>query len=100
MVKLMDQLKECTGFLWDSRNSVKNWHKHDVSQSECEQIFFNRPLILRRDKKHSEDEARYYTLGQTDAKRLLFTVFTLRNKKIRVISARDMTSKEECRYIK
>jgi len=98
MVKQMDRLKECTGFEWDDGNATKNWKKHDVSQSECEQVFFNRPLILRRDRKHSELESRYYVLGHTDAWRLFLVVFTVRAEKIRVISARNMTEREEQRY--
>ena len=100
MVKPRDQLKQCTGFQWDEGNATKNWEKHDVSQSECEQVFFNRPLILRRDKKHSRMESRCFVLGQTDLRRLLFVVFTIRGDKIRVISARDMTLREEQRYRK
>lgn len=98
MVKPRDQLKECTGFQWDERNATKNWDEHNVSQSECEQVFFNRPLILRRDRKHSEIESRFYVLGQTDWGHLLFVVFTVRGDKIRIISARNMTSREERRH--
>jgi uncharacterized DUF497 family protein len=98
MVKPNDQLKECTGFQWDEANATKNWDKHDVSQFECEQVFFNRPLILRRDLKHSEMESRFYVLGHTDLGRRLFVVFTIRGDKIRIISARTMTLREERRY--
>ena len=98
MMKPRDSLKDCTGFEWDEGNSTKNWEKHDVSQSGCEQVFFNRPLILQRDRKHSELESRFYVLGHTDAWRLLFVVFTVRGEKIRVISARNMTEREEQRY--
>ena len=98
MVKPRDRLKECTRFEWDDGNATKNWEKHDVSQPECEQVFFNIPLILRRDRKHSGLESRYYVLGHTDAGRLLFVVFTVRGEKIRVISARNMTEREEQRY--
>ena len=100
MVKPRDRLKDCTGFEWDEVNATKNWEKHDVSQSECEQVFFNKPLIVRRDSAHSETESRYYVLGETDARRLLFVVFTTREKLIRVISARDMTKIEERRYLR
>jgi len=51
-----------------------------------------------KDEKHSEQEERYYALGHTDAGRLLFLVFTIRNNLIRVISARDMSKKERERY--
>lgn len=93
-------LSDCIGFEWDHANVTKNWDKHDVSTFECEQIFFNKPLIVKRDKKHSGFENRYYVLGRTDADRLLFAVFTVRNKRIRIISARDMTVSEIERYIK
>ncbi|NOQ22904.1 MAG: BrnT family toxin [Candidatus Aegiribacteria sp.] len=100
MVKPRDRVKDCTGFEWDEGNATKNWEKHDVSQSECEQVFFNKPLIIRRDSAHSETESRYYVLGQTDSGRLLFVVLTIREKLIRVISARDMTKREERRYLR
>ncbi len=100
MVNPCDRLKDSTGFEWDEGNVTKNWEKHDVSQSECEQVFFNKPLIIRRDSTHSETESRYFVLGRTDFGRLLFVVFTIREKLIRVISARDMTKREERRYLK
>ena len=100
MVKPRDRMKDCTGFEWDEGNATKNWEKHDVSQSECEQVFFNIPLIVRRDNAHSETESRYYVLGKTDSGRLLFVVFTIREKLIRIISARDMTTREERRYLR
>jgi len=87
-------IKQCVGFQWDAGNSEKNWISHQVTKSECEQIFFNQPLILGNDEKHSEIEQRYYALGQTDDGRLLFIVSTVREKLIRVISARDMSKKE------
>ena len=62
---------------------------------ESEQIFFNRPLIVSEDIKHSQKESRFFALGHTDEKRKLFIVFTVRNKLIRVISARDMSRKEK-----
>ena len=82
------------GFDWDEGNLLKNWEKHGVSASECEQIFFNNPLIAGLDEKHSKRESRYYALGITDSKRRLFIAFTVRNKQIRVISARDMSRRE------
>lgn len=100
MVKAKKILENCTGFEWDQGNFIKNWDQHDVSSGECEQIFFNRPLIIKRDKEHSKNENRYYVLGRTNINRLLFAVFTVRNDKIRIISARDMTDAEIERYLK
>ncbi len=91
---MIDKILECTGFQWDAGNSDKNWISHQVTKSECEQLFFNQPLIIGNDEKHSQIERRYFTLGQTDNARLLFIVSTIRNNLIRVISARDMNKNE------
>jgi uncharacterized protein len=100
MVKPSKVLSKCTCFEWDQGNVTKNLDKYSVSAGECEQIFFNKPLIVKRDSDHSKFENRYYVLGQTNLNRLLFAVFTVRNEKIRIISARDMTVSETERYEK
>jgi len=94
----LDQLSACTGFQWDEGNSEKNWAKHRVARSECEQVFFNLPFVVADDQKHSLDEPRYYALGQTDRGRKLFVVFTIRSNFIRVISTRDMNRNEKRVY--
>lgn len=87
-------LEKCVSFDWDEGNLLKSWEKHRVSPQECEQLFFNRPLIAAHDKAHSNRENRFYVLGHTDSGRPLFLVFTVRSMRIRVISARDMNRKE------
>ena len=47
------------------------------------------------DNVHSKYEKRYFVLGQTDADRKLFIAFTIRKKKIRVISAQDINKNEK-----
>ena len=96
----MINLGEISGFDWDSGNSRKSADKHDVSQSEAEQLFFNAPLLLLPDGKHSHKEARYHALGRPDTARHLHVTFTLRSggTLIRVISARDMHRKERAIY--
>jgi hypothetical protein len=69
-----------------------------VSRGECEQVFFNSPLLLAEDKVHSQSEVRYWGLGQTNAGRALFVVFTSRGDLVRVISARDMSRRERKAY--
>ncbi len=93
-----DRLAKCVGFDWDEGNLLKNWEKHRVSAVECEQVFFNRPVIVAEDAEHSRQEERMFALGQTDAGRLLFVVFTIRRDLIRVISARDMSKRERKEY--
>jgi hypothetical protein len=91
-------LPEFEGFDWDKGNVEKNWNRHRVTPQESEQVFFNRPLIVADDTTHSLTEKRFFVLGQTDEDRLLFVAFTVRKKKIRVISARDMKRKERKVY--
>ncbi|HUV14761.1 MAG TPA: BrnT family toxin [Acidobacteriota bacterium] len=91
-------LQACTGFDWDDGNFLKNWEKHGVSVAECEQVFFNRPLLAQPDSRHSLAESRFYLLGRTDSGRHLFVAFTVRGRSIRVISARDMSRKEQRSY--
>ena len=91
----MIDLTNNTGFQWDDGNARKN-EKHGVSTAESEQVFFNAPLLMLEDAKHSVSEPRFHALGKTDDGRLLHITFTLREdgEKIRVISARDMHRKE------
>ena len=97
-MKRLDILLECVGFEWNKANIEKNWLKHKVTPSECEQVFFNHPLMVDDDQKHSKKENRYYVLGQTDTKRFIFLVFAIRGNLIRVISARNMSRKERRVY--
>jgi uncharacterized DUF497 family protein len=96
----MIDLEQIAGFEWDEGNSRKSAVKHDVSQAESESVFFNDPLIIIEDAKHSEREPRLNALGKTAQDRLLHITFTLRQNgtTIRVISARDMHRKERKIY--
>ena len=54
------------GFDWYDGNDRKSVDKHAVSQAEAEQVFFNAPLLVSEDGKHSQDEPRWHALGRTD----------------------------------
>lgn len=95
-----DPLGACIGFEWDEDNAHKNWERHRVSPEEAEDFFFNEPLVVRSDARHSRWEKRYYALGQTSAGRRLFVAFTIRRSMVRVISVRDMNRKESDIYAK
>lgn len=83
---------------WKSQIVISNREKHGITYIECEEVFFNSHLVMTKDEPHSVPESRYYILGKTNNKRLLYLVFTLRGDKIRVISARDMSKKERKIY--
>jgi uncharacterized DUF497 family protein len=86
------------GFEWDRGNIDKNLVKQNVENWECEQLFFNKPLLVLEDSKHSLSEKRWAAFGRTDSGRLLVVIFAQRNNLIRVISARDMNSRERKFY--
>lgn len=90
------------GFQWDMGNLRKSELKHSVSQLEAEEIFFNEPLLINLDEKHSKTEQRFLALGVSNAGRLLTSIFTLRENQtlIRVISIRDQHKKERLVYAK
>jgi hypothetical protein len=95
---MQNEFSQMTGFEWDEGNRDKNQLKHKVSNGECEEVFFNQPLIILEDKAHSQNEARYAAYGVTDDGRRLIICFTVRKTKLRVISARDMHKKERQFY--
>lgn len=93
-------LFEIQEFDWDLWNIVKNVDKHQVENKECEDVFFNQPQLIEFDEKHSQTEVRYKILGVTDRNRKLIVIFTIRNNKIRIISARDQSKKEKLLFSK
>jgi len=88
------------GFEWDSGNHRKNELKHSETSAEAEEVFFNSPLLMSLDNKHSVSEPRYLALGQSNRTRGLTIIFTLRHggTLIRVISARNQHRKERKLY--
>jgi uncharacterized protein len=95
----MVDLSTVIRFEWDEGNSRKN-EQHGVSMAEAEQVFFNSPLLVLPDPRHSEAELRFHALGKTSEGRRMHIAFTLRDagQFIRVISARDMHRKERVIY--
>ena len=91
------RLPKPISFDWDRGNADKNWKKHGISQKESEEVFFNKPKILK-DKKHLQIEIRLVAFGTTKKGGGLYIVFMIRNDKIRVISARRQSKKERNYY--
>ena len=97
MDELPEELAACTGFDWDG-NVDKNRERHGITAAECEQVFFQRPILIAPDPAHSQDEVRFAALGTTVSDRRLTIVFTIRDTSIPVISARDMSRRERRVY--
>lgn len=83
---------------WDEGSIAKNFDKHHVTAQEAEEFFANEPFVTAEDVKHSSIEQRFYGLGRTKTNRKLFVAFTVRDRKVRVISICDMKKKERLTY--
>ena len=95
----MKIIPESLAFDWDKGNIAKNLNKHKVTVQESEEIFTNEPFILAEDVEHSTSkEQRFEALGRIRSDRKLFVSFTIRKSKVRVISIRDMSKREEVAY--
>ena len=88
------------GFDWDKGNIHKNEDKHGLKWTSIEEVFFNEPLLVVEDYKHSLSECRCVALGKNDFDDLVTVIFTIRKNHIRVISARAMSKKERSIYAK
>lgn len=91
--------EETSEFEWDKGNAGKN-KKHGVDDAESEEPFFDPHKVVLKDALHSGDEERFVLLGKTKKERILYVVFAKREKKIRIISARDLNRKERPLYEK
>ena len=98
---MYDIIPEPIQFEWDKGNIDKNLTKHKVTIEEAEQVFYNEPSVLIEEGVRSRSvEKRFLILGRSDKERLLGIIFTVREEKIRIISARPMSRKERKQYAK
>lgn len=86
-------------FDWDSGNLFKSEVKHGINKQEAESIFYDPSFSFYFNFKHStETEERFNGYGISDLNRVLFCTFTVRNKRIRIISTRIANRKERNLY--
>ncbi len=95
-----DAIYELLGqqFEWDPDKARQNWVKHRVLFTEAATAFFDEHLVVFQDEEHSEDEQRYIVIGRSQRDRRLFVVHVYRGDRIRLISAREPTSRERTEY--
>ena len=93
-------LSTITGFEWDKWNSSKIFEKHRITTIEAEEPFEDENQLVLEDIKHSQKEIRFNLIGKTTLNKVLFLTFTLRDTKVRIISARRANTKERKIYEK
>lgn len=88
-------------FEWDEKKSQANLKKHNVTFEKAQTVFFDSNARMIFDSAHSSNEDRFILLGLSGAMRVLVVVHCCRNNsddKIRIISARKATGKEQKQY--
>ena len=86
-------------FVWLPDIIDKLVSKHQVTEDEAEEIFFNRPRFRFAESGHRPDEDVYSAWGQTDAVRYLIVFFIHKSANTALIlSARDMDDRERQHY--
>ena len=94
----MIDVSKLVGFEWDKGNIDKSYKKHEISIREAEEAFLDKQVFLQEDIKHSEKEERFIAISKTSSNKMLFSIFTIRDRKIRIISTRVANRRERGLY--
>lgn len=81
---------------WDERTASLNLRKHGVDFADAIGVFDDETAVTVPDT--SADEERLVTLGSDFLGRLLVVVYTWRDERIRIISARRATPTKRTEY--
>ena len=85
-------------FEWDPNKAASNLRKHKVSFNEAATVFGDFLSATFPDPDHSIDEDRYITIGVSKQGRVLVVAHADRGNRVRIISARKATGREEKYY--
>ncbi|HLA79443.1 MAG TPA: BrnT family toxin [Vicinamibacteria bacterium] len=82
---------------WDEAKAVANLRKHGVDFADAALVLYD-DLALTVEDAGAYGEARFVTLGLDPLGRVLVVVYTWREERARIISARTATPAERKRY--
>ena len=85
-------------FEWDVRKAKANKRKHRVSFEEAASVFLDPAALTFPDPDHSDEEERAITIGRSGQQRVIFVAHTERGDRLRIISARRATRREQSQY--
>ncbi|MBP8003201.1 MAG: BrnT family toxin [Chloroflexi bacterium] len=87
-------------FTWDPNKAASNLHKHGVSFTEAQTVFYDENALEFYDDEHAEWEDRFLLLGLSTTLRLLIVCHCYRESDgvIRIISARKANNQEASYY--
>jgi uncharacterized DUF497 family protein len=85
-------------FEWDARKAAANLKNHGIAFDEAVTVFADPLANIFDDPDHSDDERRELIIGHSAEQRLLVVSFTERERRTRIISARQATARERNNY--
>ena len=85
-------------FEWDNEKNTINKQKHKIGFEEAVLVFDDPFHIELYDTAHSDAEDRFLAIGTVMNILIVLVVYTERNEKVRIISARPATNKEKELY--
>jgi uncharacterized DUF497 family protein len=85
-------------FEWDPAKALRNHAKHKVTFEEASTVFSDPLASVVEDRRQPSGEDRYFLIGMTARQRLIAVLFSDRNQRIRIISARPLTRTERILY--
>ena len=85
-------------FEWDPRKSAANLRKHGVAFSDAVTALSLDDRAITLLDEAVGDEERYITIGTDALWRVLVVVYTVRGRRVRIISARRANTRERREY--
>jgi hypothetical protein len=85
-------------FEWNPQKAEANRRKHGVTFDEASSVFADPLSVAIPDPDHSEHEARMVLIGRSSAGSLLVVAHTEAGERIRLISARRASRREQRHY--
>ena len=82
---------------WDDEKAAQNLANHSVSFEAARLAFSGAFAVIREDRRQNYGEDRFILLG-TVQERLLAVSYTMRDERVRIISARFAEPRERRRY--
>ncbi len=83
---------------WDPVKAAANSKKHRVTFEEASSVFLDSLALTFWNPDHSEEEDREITIGRSARQRILFVAHVGREGRVRIISARRATRREQKQY--
>ena len=83
---------------WNPAKAQANVKKLRVTLEEAASVFLDPSALTFWDPDHSEEEDHEITIGRSAQQRLLFVAHAPRDGRVRIISARKATRKEQKQY--